>query len=315
PSARKLQGGLSSAVQVYEVYVGEGMTRFLGVFYGSYPDPDILPVGQQMTVERPTGIGPIRSGRVVYESIRAHLNGFLVMASADKYVRTQLYGTTNIFGSDSDDINSSMIDISRLIDIAHGVGKTISSDMLAGNLYDDEIPLEGMAATRLWVFYNALDIALWEYQPDLGGYYRYQDNADESGKFSQTMDAFTGQPLLFENVIVLFAEHKFTKPTLIDIDLDYISQSKALLFRDGLMYKIYWTSKAGEYEQSSGILRPIRYTNYYDEAFPLKPGQTWVHLVDTNHRYWEADPGRPFEPLAASAFWAVRFYDPTQNSR
>jgi hypothetical protein len=315
PSARKVQGGLGSAAQVYEVFIGEGMTRFLGVFYGSFPDPNALPANQDMTVERPSGIGPIRSGRTAYESIRAHLNGFLVMASADKNVRAQLSGITNIFGSDSDDINSAMIDVSRLMDIAEAVKKPVTSEMLGGNAYDSVVPADGAPATRLWVFYNALDQVLWEYQPDLGGYYRYQDNADESGKYTLMKDAFTGQPLLYENVIVLFAEHEFKRPTLINIKLDYIKQGKALLFRDGLMYKIFWTSKAGDYEQSTGLVRPIRYTNYWDEAFPLKPGQSWVHLVDISHRYWEADPARPFEPLVGSAFWSVRFYDPSQNPK
>jgi hypothetical protein len=313
PSARKVQGGLGSAAQVYEAYIGEGMTRFLGVFYGSYPDPEALPANQDMAVERPTGIGPIRSGRTVYESIRARLNGFLVMASADKRVGAQLSETTNIFGSDSDDINSAMIDVSKLIDIATASQKPISLEMLSGNSYDPDIPADGMPATRLWVFYNALDQALWEYQPDLGGYYRYQDNADESGEYTLMKDAFTGQPLLYENVIVLFADHEFKRKTLITVNLDFISQGKALLFRDGLMYKIYWTTRAGEFEKTTGLVRPIQYINYWYESFPLKPGQSWIHLVDIDHRYWEADPARPFKPLTGSAFWSVRFYDQSQN--
>jgi hypothetical protein len=313
PSARKVQGGLGSAAQVYEVYIGEGMTRFLGVFYGSFPDPEALSANQDMTVARPTGIGPIRSGRTVYESIRAHLNGFVVMASADKNVRAQLTGITNIFGSDSDDINSAMIDVSKLISIAEAVKKPVTAEMLSGNAYDASIPTDGVPATRIWVFYNALDQVLWEYQPDLGGYYRYQDNADESGKYTLVVDAFTGQPLVYENVIVLFAEHDFKKKTLINIELDFVSKGKALLFRDGLMQKIFWTSTTGEYEKATGLLRPIRYINYYDEPLPLKPGQSWVHLVDINHRYWEADPARPFKPLAGSAFWSVRYFDQALN--
>jgi hypothetical protein len=315
PSARKVQGGLGSAAQVYEVYIGEGMTRFLGVFYGSYPDPEALPLNQDMAIEHPTGIGPIRSGRTVYESIRTHLNGFLVMASADKKVSSQLSETTNIFGSDSDNINSAMIDVSKLIDIANSVKKPVTIEMLSGNAYDAEVPEDGTPATRLWVFYNALDQVLWEYQPDLGGYYRYQDNADESGRYTLMVDAFSGQPLLYENVIVLFAEHEFKRPTLINIKLDFISLGKALLFRDGFMYKTYWTTRNGEFEISTGLIRPIRYINYYNEAFSLKPGQTWIHLVDINHRYWEADPARPFKTLIGSAFWSVRFYDPAQNPK
>ncbi|MGB8253345.1 MAG: DUF3048 C-terminal domain-containing protein [Anaerolineaceae bacterium] len=313
PSARKVQGGLGTAAQVYEVFIGEGMTRFLAVFYGDYPDPNALPPTQDMTVARPSGIGPIRSGRTVYESIRAHLNGFLVMASADKKVRAQLSGTTNIFGSDSNDINSAMINVSQLMDIAEETKKPVTIELLSGNLFSDVVPSEGVPANKLWVFYNALDQVLWEYQPDLGGYYRYQDNADESGKYTLAMDAFTGQPLLYENVIVLFAEHEFKKQTQINIQLDFITQGKALLFRDGLMFKIYWTTRSDEFEQTTGLLRPIRYTNYHDEAFPLKPGQTWIHLVDINHRYWEADPARPFEDLAGSAFWSVRFYDSSKK--
>jgi hypothetical protein len=45
PATGRPQAGLSFAPFVYEFYITEGATRFLAVFYGAFPSPEILPTG------------------------------------------------------------------------------------------------------------------------------------------------------------------------------------------------------------------------------------------------------------------------------
>jgi hypothetical protein len=69
PTARP-QAGLSFSPMVFELYIGEGMTRYLALFYGDYPQ--VVNAGQSGDaaedlaegIPQPTAeIGPVRSGR------------------------------------------------------------------------------------------------------------------------------------------------------------------------------------------------------------------------------------------------------------
>jgi hypothetical protein len=55
-----------------------------------------------------------------------------------------------------------------------------------------------------------------------------------------------------------------------------------------------------EYEKSSGLLRPIRFTDRSGNPISLKPGQTWVEMVDVTTTFQEISPGE----------WKARFYAP-----
>jgi len=89
----------------------------------------------------------------------------------------------------------------------------------------------------------------------------------------------------------------------------------ALLFRDGQMYEIFWTTISGSYEVETGKLRPIRFVDANGDAFPLKPGQTWVQVVQPHTAYYEVPDSQVFYDLAnkkepESGVWAVRWYPP-----
>jgi hypothetical protein len=45
------------------------------------------------------------------------------------------------------------------------------------------------------------------------------------------------------------------------------------------MYKIKWSTLAGEYEQKTGFERPIKFINADGSSAALKPGHTWVIIV------------------------------------
>ena len=57
---------------------------------------------------------------------------------------------------------------------------------------------------------------------------------------------------------------------------------------------------AGEYEQTTGLRRPMRFTDADGQPAALKPGHTWVHVVTPSSEVYEVEPG----------VWRVRFYAP-----
>ncbi len=300
PVSGRPQAGLSYAPYVYELFIGEGMTRFLALFYGDYPQLDEASASQPSLGVDNAGIGPVRSGRLPYQSLRKLYNGFLVMASASNEVRSELSSSTNVYGSDTEDINSARIDVTRLQALAQANKKEKAFNM-TGNQFSIQPPAGGQAASKLWVFYAFLNQVLWNYDPNSQAYLRQQDKADGSGKFYPSTDRLTGEQLAFENVVVLFVQHEVlnSSHTLIDLDLLYTT-NKAYLFRDGKMYPIYWTTANGDYEKKSGQLRPIRFVDKQGNPFPLKPGKTWVEVVDVTATMVEKEPG----------YWKARFYAP-----
>jgi hypothetical protein len=318
---------LSTSPLVFEMAIGEGMTRFLAVFYGSFPsavsgqtEGDVnsgstsgggSTSGSDSTADGQ--IGPIRSGRLPYETMRAQLNGFLVIASASSNVAATLNSSTNFFGSDSSDINSSMIGVDQLEKIANAQYTRIGKEpYLEGLYFDMQVPANGSIAEKAWIYYSFLNQVQWQYDPELGAYKRSDISTDGKSTFTLSTDRLNSQPIAKENVIILFANHDYKKPTLISIELDNVVKGKAILFRDGQAYDIFWTSKYGDFEKETGLLRPIRFMDAEGNPFPLKPGETWIEIVSLSSRAWEADPTRfPFyAPVnqPGSGLWAIRYY-------
>jgi hypothetical protein len=112
-------------------------------------------------------------------------------------------------------------------------------------------------------------------------------------------------------VIVIYAEHDYRAPTLIDINFTNRPPTKALLFRDGEIHEIFWTTQFGEYEKETGLLRPIRFVDAEGNPIPLKPGQTWIHVVSLSSYHREsAISDQPFHPVIeqpGTGLWLVRY--------
>jgi hypothetical protein len=311
PITARPQAGLSYSPFVFEMYIGEGMTRFLALFYGDYPQK-----GENAGITLDDDkIGPVRSGRLPFEGLRKLYNGFLVMASASSMVLPSLNSYANVFGSDTSDINSAMISATRLEEISSKNPTRLSKDALSGLQFSATAPANGKAGKKVWIPYNFLNQVIWKYDTTSGAYLRYQDNAD--GKtFTQATDRLNAQPLKYSNVVVLFANHTAKRETLINIDLMYITKMPALLFRDGKMYEIYWTTANTEYERRTGLLRPIRFIDAQGNPFPLKPGQTWVEIVPQFTPYNETVASDAYMDMkvkteTGSGNWAIHFYPAT----
>jgi len=323
PVSSRPQAGLSYSPFVFEIYIGEGMTRYLAMFYGDFPKlPEENVTGGNPstsnliagTVTDNAMVGPVRSGRLPYEGIRKLFNGFLVMASGSSAVVPSLNQYTNVYGSDAGSVNSAMIDVTKLEQIAEKNQKRLGELSLQGLAFNETLPAGGVAGHRIWLMYAYLNQVNWQYDNLSGAYHRYQDHADGT-TFDLITDRLNAEALTFENVVILFAPHEVVTPTIIDINLMYMKKMPALLFRDGQMYKIYWTTISEDYERKTGKLRPIRFMDSDGNAFPLKPGQTWVEVVQQFTPYYEVPDSSLFYDLAnkkepGSGVWAIRWYPP-----
>ncbi len=276
PSSRERQSGLSTAAQVWETFIGDGMTRYLAVFYGDYASELQTIVENPLVESANFAIGPVRSGRVAFEDIKMLFPGAtLVTAGASAEVAEQLTAVQRAYGSDADDINSAGLDAGELGGLACRHGKPSS---FVGLAFNETPPEAGQAAEFFLLIYNYFNQVGWEYDAASGTYLRSQDRSDGTGELHPTLENLTGEQLAFQNVLVLFADHRYVKPTILEISLMFVDNHNGLLFRDGKVYRIKWSTLRGE----------LRLTDSEGAPFPLKPGKTFIEVV-SYQTTWDPD--------------------------
>jgi hypothetical protein len=207
-----------------------------------------------------------------------------------------------------------MIKATQLEAVARANRLRLPPNALNGLLFDPQPPAGGKDGQSAWLAYNMFDQVFWRYNTASGKYNRFQDNADAK-TFIEATDRLNGAPLGMSNVIYLFAQHVVYAPTVIDINLLYITKMPALIFRDGKMYEAFWTTASGNYERQTGLMRPIRFMDAQGNPFPLKPGQTWVQIVPQFTPYYETVDSQNYLDLVnkkqpGSGHWAIRFFAP-----
>lgn len=289
PVSGRPQAGLSFAAQVWEVYIGDGQTRFLAVFYGDYEqhfreilsNPIVEGSGQNML------IGPLRSSRVAFEDIRRFFeNGLVITAGGSAEVLAQMGNQVSVFGSDPDDINSAGVDVE---DLALLSDRDVDPQDYVSLSFDEQKPEGGSRLDSFRVFYNLYNQVGWSYDPESSLYLRSQDRADGTGELYPATDRLTGERLGFENVLVMWARHRYVKPTIIETELVYVWDQKGLLFRDGTMYPVKWSSRSGKLTVHDDEGQPV----------PLKPGRMFIEVVSWQ-TVWDAEKA------------LVRYYNPPQ---
>jgi hypothetical protein len=313
PLTARPQAGLSFSSFVYEFYLGEGATRFMSVFYGNPPTQMVDGKLESDSVK----VGPIRSGRMLYESLRKLYNGFLVFAGATQYILDKLQNYQVVYGSQTIDINHAFIPVKEMKDLAATGARKFVPATMTGLRFDPQPPPDGLLATKLWVPYNLRCQVRWIYDPSTGYYNRYQDQ-DDATTFVEATDRLNGKPLAFSNVIVLFTDIHFYDPTLFSVDLLNITKREALLFRDGKMYPIFWKTSVDDFGRSTGLLRPPLFVDAKGNPFPLKPGQTWVEIVPRFTPYYESVDELNYQHLVnnkqpGSGVWTVPFEAPASE--
>lgn len=280
PKDVRPQSGMSFASVVWDFSIAEGMDRFLTIFYGSLP-----PLDQR--------VGPIRSARDVYAHLAAmYTDSCLVYAGADKSVQPNIPVCHFKFGSAHGD--GTMLDVADLLKYAQGQQKPEHPINYASNYFAEKLPAGGTPATQLGVYWSFYDQEQWQYDPATGKYQRYEDQSDKTYSepvFHAVTDALTGGPITYKNLVVLFADHTTIAPTRIDIDLSAGSKGNAYLLRDGMMFRMRWSTEAGPEQKKSGLRGPVRFLAPDGSPMPLAPGQVWIHLVSTESGFEQTKPG------------------------
>lgn len=246
-------------------------------------------------------VGPVRSGRLLYQDIGTfYQNSCLIYASADPEVLAQIPTCATVPHTAKD--GGAMLDIERMKRIAEQNRTFQANFNYASNLFSEVPPEGGIPAQDLLVYWAYLNQSKWKYDSASQAWWRYVDesNPEKPGILHPEIDRLNGRQLIFENVIVLFADHTVLAPTIVDMDLGLGKIGNAYLFRDGLAYKIYWSTLGGEYEKTTGLPRPIHFQNLDGTPAALKPGHTWVVILDKQSYV---------EELSAD-MWRARFIAP-----
>ncbi len=250
----------------------------------------------------PPYVGPVRSGRLVYADIAGFFaRSCLIFAYASSEVLVELPKCAFV-----DHIlqgGGYMLEIDEMKRLAEERKDANTPLTYASNTFAADAPGGGQPAERLNVFMAWLNQSAWQYDAASQSYWRYVDNAnpDTAGVLHPEVDRLNQRQLQFENVMVLFAYHDVVSPTNLDIHLEQDWVGDALLFRDGRVYPLRWSTRATEAEISSGIHKPIQFY-YPDEKtlFPLKPGRTWITIVTPQTTVTEKSPG----------IWTLQFSQP-----
>jgi SdrD B-like domain/Protein of unknown function (DUF3048) C-terminal domain len=238
-------------------------------------------------------IGPVRSGRLLYSYV-AHFftDSGLVYAFASPEVLVKIPMCYCVVHDV--EAGGNMLDLQRFKEITlENQKKSDSKFNYTGNLYTDRPPDGGVPASQINVFFANLDQSGWTYDPLYQSWLRSTDTSDpnNAGVLHLDVDRLNGRQLHFENVIVVTADTDVVEPTNLDIHLDPGNTGDAFLFRDGLMYKIKWSTLAGDYEKKTGFERPIRFINADGSSAALKPGHTWVIIVTPFSYFAEGQSG------------------------
>lgn len=258
------------------------------------------------TAPRPE-VGPVRSGRLLYSYIGAYYqDSCLIYAFASPEVLARLPHCSFVPHNEAG--GGEMLAIDHLMAVARDNMRHNASRPFdyASNAFSAVPPVGGAPARQINVSFGSLDQSGWTYDPLYGAYLRYVDNADPRarGVLHPEVDRLTGRQLHFENVVVIMVDTDVVTPSNLDIHLDEGNTGGGYLFRDGKAFAISWSTRAGEYEQRTGLRRPIRFLFPDGSPALMKPGHTWVIVVT------------PFsQVLSESTTYSVTYGPPAGEAR
>ncbi len=284
------QSGLNSADILFEHYAEGNITRFTGIFYGTFPER----------------VGSVRSGRLIDLEIPAMYHGIFAFSGMSGGVK-QRFRASDLFPD-------------QVASPDFGIGQPYfyrvpeEGKAFEHTLYAAPLELRALAAKRgidgppefpqLMAFADTSPVlpnmfevsyfeinylpnvctAEWSYDAASGRWLR-----QTAGKIHT--DYLTGEQVYASNVVIIFANHL---PTDIledthggghmSIEIQVWGSGSALLFRDGEMYQGYWNrAERGDmltFQDTSG------------NPLPLKPGNSWFQLVPANTTAEEFETGR-----------------------
>jgi hypothetical protein len=303
PRGVRPQWGLSRADHVYEYYIGDAMSRFIGVFYGQDAEQ----------------VGPIRSARLFDEHVMRTYQGIFVFGWADDPVLEPLL-TPDLknhlvveHGNNcpplcrigpSKTYNNLYTDTSAIAAYLEERGTDNNRPVLTGLRFEQETPPSGSPGSRFSIKYSNVSYHYWQYDPDTGRYLRYQETGDQKDNqlsYAALTDSLTGEQLAAGNVLVLLLPHTYyLKSSSTEIlDQVFTGNGQGYAFRDGQIFPIQWShsdpNRLPSFELPNG------------HAYPLKPGTVWIEILSRETVFspaegsgWSFDFSLPEPPPTAT---------------
>jgi hypothetical protein len=278
PRSVRPQWGLNAADHVYEYYLEDELTRFIGVFYGN-------DAGR---------VGPIRSARPFDEQIvRAYkaifafgyaddrvidlwkdsdLKPFLVIEHPDNCPPMCRIGPENAY-------NTLFTDTAQLSQYITDKGVSNGRQRLEGLRFEERswLAAGGGVAERVEIRFTPMSYSYWEYDPAAKRYLRWQD-ADRAAAGDETyaplVDSLDEQQVGADNLVILFPPlGKFFESNSTEIyDIELIGSGKAYALRDSRIFEIEWRRKTPQ------DILGLYFSN--GVPYPLKPGNTWFEVLN-----------------------------------
>ena len=289
PRSVRPQWGLSLADIVFEYYTEEGSTRFAALFYGNNADM----------------VGPIRSARFMDAHLIRGYKAVFAFGSAYDKVIDRLYSSeyadrlvlegssTPLFRYDPNGASHLMVNTADLSAFITAKGVENGRQDLDGMSFNLTPPAAGLPGTQVIVRYSGSIYNRWDFDASTGKYLRFSDTFDdfniENEKYAQSTDRLTGQPIAFDNVVVLFVTHEYYNLNPEVVDIQFLGSGSAYAYRDGQAYPVTW--------QRNGPNAVVALTNPDGTSFPFKPGTTWFEVVGINSQVQQTDQGWRFHHL------------------
>jgi hypothetical protein len=285
PRSNRPQWGLSLADIVFEYYTEEGTTRFAALFYGK--DAEM--------------VGPIRSARFIDVHLTRAYDAVFAFGLAFEKVLNRLYssefadrlvvegGDSPFFRYEPAGNNHLMVSTAELSAYITQKGVENGRQNLDGMFFQSDPPAGGEAAGQFVVRYSGAIYNRWQYDATLEQYLRFSDTANDpyggqGEQYAQSTDRLTGEPLSFDNVVVMYVLHESYATEVWDIQL--LGSGTAYVFRDGQVYQVQWQRLSPE--------AVVSLANPDGTPFPFKPGTTWFEVIGLNSTVAETDQGLRF---------------------
>ncbi len=296
--------GISFAAWVFEMYASGEESRPFAMFYGKMPaDPNNSP---------DAAIGAVGAALPGTEELRKQYNGIIITTGNPENVEDEgLLNNIHWYGTSGKDLYPSL-PLSKLNEIV-AKWKKLVTPIDVGAIkqnFSEAVPAGGLPGTSVFIKYAESNKIIWEYD-SVSRTYRRSQNSFENPVPTADIDSLTGGQISVDNVVFMFATSKFsydgTNSTVI---FNNVKRRPALLFRDGQVFNIYWTSQNEKYEFTTFRTRPFRFTDVDGNLFAFKPGNTWVHILDDGNPYYEISDTTGDEHAAGSGHWKIPYMSP-----
>lgn len=267
-SARSQHSGISKASIVFEALAEGGITRLLAIFpYQNF-----------------SRVGPVRSSRDYFVDLAELFGGIYLHAGGAPSAISRLQGNTNLASFDEDEglilPQHSFRDLrypkphNLFFDLDAVREKARKRSLHAAKqvfCFNDNVPVSTDSVNTILIRYSLEDsyTVTFSYDYENSSYKRFFSEINPSPHTDQA----EGAQVSPQNVIVMISP---SQPINGDekerIEIPLLGQGKAFLYRDGVKVTGIWKKETKD--------SPLLFEDLSGKSFCLKPGQTWISIVD-----------------------------------